>query len=304
MANDPENTVLSKPRLLDEVRDRLRLKHYSLRTERTYVDWIKRYILFHGKLHPRDLGARHVEAFLTDLAVGRKVSASTQNQALAALLFLYREVLGIELPWLDDIVRAKKPQRLPVVLTVAEVQRLLARLDGSHGLMARMLYGTGMRLMECVRLRVKDVNFERNEIIVRDGKGGKDRVTMLPASLGEPLREHLKRVRVLFEQDRAEDVPGVYLPDALEKKYPNAGKEWGWFWVFPSRSIAADPRTGIVRATTPTNRRCNAQSRRRCWRRALPSRLLRTPCAIPSPPICCNPATISAPCRSCSAIRT
>lgn len=247
MANDPENTVLSKPRLLDEVRDRLRLKHYSLRTERTYVDWIKRYILFHGKLHPRDLGARHVEAFLTDLAVGRKVSASTQNQALAALLFLYREVLGIELPWLDDIVRAKKPQRLPVVLTVAEVQRLLARLDGSHGLMARMLYGTGMRLMECVRLRVKDVNFERNEIIVRDGKGGKDRVTMLPASLGEPLREHLKRVRVLFEQDRAEDVPGVYLPDALEKKYPNAGKEWGWFWVFPSRSIAADPRTGIVR---------------------------------------------------------
>lgn len=247
MANEPENTALPKPRLLDEVRDRLRLKHYSLRTERAYVDWIKRYILFHGKLHPRDLGARHVEAFLTDLAVGRKVSASTQNQALAALLFLYREVLGIELPWLDDIVRAKKPQRLPVVLTVAEVQRLLARLDGSHGLMARMLYGTGMRLMECVRLRVKDVNFERNEIIVRDGKGGKDRVTMLPASLGEPLREHLKRVRVLFEQDRAEDVPGVYLPDALEKKYPNAGKEWGWFWVFPSRSIAADPRTGIVR---------------------------------------------------------
>jgi integron integrase len=247
MANEPENTALPKPRLLDEVRDRLRLKHYSLRTERAYVDWIKRYILFHGKLHPRDLGARHAEAFLTDLAVGRKVSASTQNQALAALLFLYREVLGIELPWLDDIVRAKKPQRLPVVLTVAEVQRLLARLDGSHGLMARMLYGTGMRLMECVRLRVKDVNFERNEIIVRDGKGGKDRVTMLPASLDEPLREHFKRVRVLFEQDRAEDVPGVYLPDALEKKYPNAGKEWGWFWVFPSRSIAADPRTGIVR---------------------------------------------------------
>lgn len=247
MANNPENTALPKPRLLDEVRDRLRLKHYSLRTERAYVDWIKRYILFHDKQHPLDLGARQVEAFLTDLAVARKVSASTQNQALAALLFLYKEVLGIELPWLDEIVRAKKPQRLPVVLTVAEVQRLLARLEGSHGLMARMLYGTGMRLMECVRLRVKDVNFERNEIIVRDGKGGKDRVTMLPASLSEPLREHLKRVRVLFEQDRAEDVPGVYLPDALEKKYPNAGKEWGWFWVFPSRSIAADPRTGIVR---------------------------------------------------------
>ena len=188
-----------------------------------------------------------MEAFLTDLAVGRKVSASTQNQALAALLFLYKQVLGIELPWLDDVVRAKKPQRLPVVLTVAEMQRLLARLEGSHGLMARMLYGTGMRLMECVRLRVKDVNFERHEIIVRDGKGGKDRVTMLPASLADPLREHLKRVRVLFEQDRADDVPGVYLPDALEKKYPNAGKEWGWFWVFPSRSIAADPRTGVVR---------------------------------------------------------
>ncbi|MHB1292506.1 MAG: integron integrase [Sulfuricella sp.] len=247
MANDLENTALTKPRLLDEVRDRLRLKHYSLRTEQSYVDWIKRYIWFHDKRHPLDLGPREVEAFLTDLAVARKVSASTQNQALAALLFLYKEVLGIELPWLDDVVRAKKPQRLPVVLTVAEVQRLLARLDGSHGLMARLLYGTGMRLMECVRLRVKDVNFERNEIIVRDGKGGKDRVTMLPASLAGPIGEHLKRVRVLFEQDRAEDAPGVYLPDALEKKYPNAGKEWGWFWVFPSRSIATDPRTGIVR---------------------------------------------------------
>lgn len=247
MADDPENTALPKPRLLNEVRDRLRLKHYSLRTERAYVDWIKRYIWFHDKKHPLDLGARHVEAFLTDLAVGRKVSASTQNQALAALLFLYKQVLGTDLPWLDDIVRAKKPQRLPVVLTVAEVQRLLARLEGSHGLMARMLYGTGMRLMECVRLRVKDVNFEQNEIIVRDGKGGKDRVTMLPTSLVEPLREHLKRVRVLFEQERAEDVPGVYLPDALEKKYPNAGKEWGWFWVFPSRSIVTDPRTGVVR---------------------------------------------------------
>jgi len=247
MADVPENTASPKPRLLDAVRDCLRLKHYSLRTERAYVDWIKRYIWFHDKRHPLDLGAQQVEAFLTDLAVARKVAASTQNQALAALLFLYKEVLGIELPWLDDIVRAKKPQRLPVVLTVAEVQRLLARLEGSHGLMARMLYGTGMRLMECVRLRVKDVNFERNEIIVRDGKGGKDRVTMLPASLAEPLGEHLKRVRVLFEQDRAEDVPGVYLPDALEKKYPHAGKEWGWFWVFPSRSIATDPRTGVVR---------------------------------------------------------
>lgn len=247
MAGESENTALPKSRLLDEVRDRLRLKHYSLRTERAYVDWIKRYILFHGKQHPGDLGARHVEAFLTHLAVGRKVSAATQNQALAALLFLYREVLDIDLPWLDGLVRAKKPQRLPVVLTVTEVQRLLARLEGTHGLMARMLYGTGMRLMECVRLRVRDVDFERNEIIVRDGRGGKDRVTMLPASLAEPLREHLKRVRALFEQDRAEDVAGVYLPDALEKKYPNAGKEWGWFWVFPSRSIAADPLTGVVR---------------------------------------------------------
>jgi integron integrase len=247
MADDLENTALTKPRLLDEVRDRLRLKHYSLRTEQSYVDWIKRYIWFHDKRHPLDLGPREVEAFLTDLAIARKVSASTQNQALAALLFLYKQVMGIDLPWLDDVVRAKKPQRLPVVLTVAEVQRLLAHLDGSHGLMARLLYGTGMRLMECVRLRVKDVNFERNEIIVRDGKGGKDRVTMLPASLAGPLREHLKRVRMLFEQDRAEDAPGVYLPDALERKYPNAGKEWGWFWVFPSRSIATDPRTGIVR---------------------------------------------------------
>lgn len=247
MASSPENAALSKPRLLDDVRNCLRLKHYSLRTERAYVDWIKRYIWFHGKQHPKVLGPKHVEAFLTDLAVSRNVAAATQNQALSALLFLYREVLGVDLPWLDDVTRAKKPQRLPVVLTQTEVQRVLAQLDGTHGLIARLLYGSGMRLMEGARLRVKDLDFERHEIIVRDGKGGKDRVTMLPASLVSSFRDHLSQVRVLYEQDRAQGRPAIHVPDALSVKYPNAGKEWGWFWVFPARSLATDPRSGIVR---------------------------------------------------------
>jgi integron integrase len=247
MASDSVSAAPPKPRLMDEVHARLRFKHYSLRTEQAYVGWIKRYIWFHDKRHPRDLGPQDVEAFLTDLAVSREVAAATQNQALAALLFLYKEVLGIELPWLDDIGRAKKPQRLPVVLTVSDVRLLLAQLEGTHGLMAQLLYGTGMRLMECVRLRVKDVDFERHEIIVRDGKGGKDRVTMLPASLAAPLRDHLKRVRILFEQDNSAGQPGVYLPDALEKKYPNASKEWGWFWAFPARGLAVDQHSGIKR---------------------------------------------------------
>ena len=193
------------------------------------------------------MGAVEVEAFLSSLATDRHVAAATQNQALAALLFLYREVLGVELPCLDNITRAKKPQRLPVVLSRQEVDRLLANLSGTSSLMARLMYGTGMRLMECVRLRVKDVDFDRREIVVRSGKGGKDRVTMLPQSIEPALKIHLEQVRALFDGDRRQDLPGVEIPDALDIKYPNAGKTWGWFWVFPSATLSTDPRTGIHR---------------------------------------------------------
>ncbi len=236
-----------KPRLLDEVRERLRLKHYSIRTERAYVDWIKRFILFHGKRHPNEMGRGEIEAFLTDLAVTRNVSAATQNQALSALLFLYKEVLGLDLPWMDNIARAKKPARLPTVLTRSELDRVFARLDGTHALMARLLYGTGMRLTECVRLRVRDVDFARREVLVRDGKGGKDRVTMLPESLVPELERHIERSRHLYEADRAAGLPGVFLPDGLEEKSPNAGREWPWFWVFPAERVSVDPRTRLGR---------------------------------------------------------
>ncbi|MGZ8246636.1 integron integrase [Methylomagnum sp.] len=232
------------PKLLDQVRAKLRLKHYSLRTERAYTDWIKRYILFHGKRHPKDMGAAEIQAFLSHLATERDVAASTQNQALAALLFLYKEVLDLDLPRLNDIERAKRPQRLPTVLTVREVGAVLDRLDGTLGLMIRLLYGTGMRLMECVRLRVKDVDFEMRQLTVRDGKGGKDRVTMLPALLAEPLKAHLEQVRALHRADLAEGGGEVWLPDALAVKYPNAPREWGWQYVFPARSLSVDPRSG------------------------------------------------------------
>ena len=235
------------PKLLDQVRARIRVKHYSIRTEDQYVQWIKRFIFFHGKRHPRDLGAADVEAFLSDLAVNGRVAASTQNQALSALLFLYREVLEITLPWLDNVTRAKPSQRMPVVLTPAEVRAVLDRMDGVYGLMARLLYGTGMRLMECVRLRVKDVDFGRNEILIREGKGAKDRVTMLPAALAGPLQDHLGRRRLLYEDDLRDGRSEVWLPDALAKKYPNAPTEWGWQFVFCSGSHSTDPRSGRVR---------------------------------------------------------
>ncbi len=235
------------PKLLDLVRERIRVKHYSIRTETSYVQWIKRFILFHNKRHPREMGAAEVEAFLTHLAVVGDVSASTQNQALSALLFLYREVLGVDLPWLTNVTRAKRPQRLPVVLTREEVRAILAEMDGVYGLLARLLYGTGMRLMEVMRLRVKDVEFARGEIVVRDGKGAKDRVTMLPQSVKEDLLAHLARRRALFEQDLAAGKAGVYLPDALAVKYPNAPLEWPWQYVFVSGSFSTDPRSGAVR---------------------------------------------------------
>lgn len=235
------------PKLLDQVRDRLRVKHYSIRTETQYLQWIKRFILFHDKRHPREMGAVEVEAFLTHLAVAGRVAAATQNQALSALLFLYREVLNIDLPWLDKVVRAKQPQRLPVVLTRQEVTAILDRMTGVHGLMARLLYGTGMRLMECVRLRVKDVDFERAEIVVRDGKGAKDRITMLPQALIGPLQDHLRWRRQLFEDDKAKGRAAVYLPDALGKKYPTAAVNWPWQYIFPSGSYSIDPRSGEER---------------------------------------------------------
>ena len=239
----PENP----PKLLDQVQAVLRMKHYSIRTERVYLDWIKRYILFHHKTHPAQMSAPEVEAFLSHLAVAGKVAASTQNQAKSALLFLYREVLALELPWLGNVTQAKTPQRLPVVLTVSEVKSLLNRLDGTLWLMASLLYGGGLRLMECVRLRVKDVDFEMRQVTVREGKGFKDRVTMLPGSSIAPLQAHLVRVRALHDEDVAEGYGTVYLPYALEKKYPNAAKEWGWQYVFPSRSLSVDPRSGVTR---------------------------------------------------------
>ena len=218
----------AKPKLLDQVRETIRRRHYSIRTETTYIDWIRRYILFHRKRHPAEMGAPEMEQFLNHLAVDKNVAASTQNQALSALVFLYREVLRQEFEWMDNLERAKKPARLPVVLTESEARHVLAHLDGRHWLMASLLYGAGLRLMECVRLRVKDVDFEYRQITVRDGKGSKDRVTMLPESSAELLKQHLERVRVLHEQDLAAGYGNTYLPFALERKYKNAGRYDRW----------------------------------------------------------------------------
>lgn len=240
---DPPNA----PRLLDSVRDRIRFKHYSLRTEQAYVDWIRRFIYFFGKRHPSGLGAPEVETFLTDLAVAGKVSASTQNQAKSALLFLYKEVLRVELPWLDQIEQAKTPARLPVVLTRREVVLVLGRLSGTHRLIGDLLYGTGMRILEAMRLRVKDIEFSRHEIIVRDGKGAKDRMAMLPKGVERRLKVQLARVRAQHVQDFADGFGAVYLPHALARKYPTAAREWGWQYVFPAAKHTVDPRTGDVR---------------------------------------------------------
>ncbi|MCJ8169292.1 integron integrase [Atopomonas sediminilitoris] len=232
-----------KPKLLDLVREQIRLRHYSIRTETVYLEWMRRFIRFHQYRHPQEMGGPEVEAFLTHLAVRRDVAAATQNQALSAILFLYQQVLKLELPWLEGVVRARRPQRLPVVLTREEVANVLAQLDGSVGLVARLLYGSGMRLLEALRLRVKDVDFSRLEIVIRDGKGQKDRITMLPARLVAPLQEHLLRVRCLHEQDLAAGFGNTKLPNALARKYPNAGREWGWQFVFPSKNRSADPRS-------------------------------------------------------------
>ncbi len=234
-------------RLLDQLRAQCRLRHYSVRTERAYLYWNRRFILANDKRHPRAMGVSEVEAFLSHLATHDKVAASTQNQALSALLFMYRKVLGIELPWMESVVRAKRPQRIPVVLSRDEVARLLTMLEGGPWLMAALLYGTGMRLMECLRLRVKDVDFERTEICVRNGKGGKDRRVPLPKRLRESLSDRLQRVRIVHGQDVADGHGRVWLPHALARKYPNAAAEFGWQYLFPAPRRSIDPRSGEVR---------------------------------------------------------
>lgn len=237
-----------KPRLLDQVRQHIRVRNYSIRTETVYAEWVKRYIRFHRYRHPAEMGAAEIEAFLTHLAVARNVSASTQNQALAALLFLYKEVLKLELPWLQGIVRAKKPRHLPVVLTRDEVAALLGQLDGVSWIVASLLYGSGLRLLEALRLRVKDVDFARGEVLVRDGKGQKDRVTMLPQCLLLPLQQHLRQAELLHQKDLEEGFGLANLPFALARKYPNAAVQWGWQFVFPSINRSQDPRSkGIFR---------------------------------------------------------
>ena len=240
---------MNKPpkRLLDQVRDRIRMKHYSIRTEQAYASWIKRFILFHNKKHPKDMGKQEIESFLTHLALDLNVASSTQNQAFNAILFLYNQVLHQPLEDKVSAVRAKKPRRLPTVMTNDEALAVLSALSGIHQLMAKLLYGSGLRLMECIRLRVKDIDFGMNQIMVRDGKGKIDRVTMLPESVNSDLKEHLKRVKTIHDNDLNRGYGRVFLPYALGRKYPNADREWGWQYVFPSSSLSKDPRTGATR---------------------------------------------------------
>ncbi|MDM4768541.1 integron integrase [Pelomonas sp. SE-A7] len=246
-AGAARNTHAPPPRLLDQVREALRVRHYALRTEQVYVEWIRRYIRFHGTRHPAELGAAEVEAFLSFLAAERNVTASTQNQAKSALLFLYGQVLQLNLPWLGEVVTAQARRRLPVVLTSSEARSLLLELKGTAWLIASLLYGTGMRVLEGLRLRAKDIDFERREIIVREGKGGKDRVTVLPENLILPLRDQLATAKRLHELDLREGYGAVHLPHALAVKMPQAALSWGWQWVFPSARRSIDPRSGEVR---------------------------------------------------------
>ena len=246
MPTEPEARLETPPGLLALARERMRTRHLALRTEQAYLQWLERYVAFHHGRHPRTLGAPEVEQFLTHLAVHRKVSAATQNQALQALLFIYRHVLDIELPWLDKVTRATHGKRLPVVLSREEVRALLAQLQGTPWLVASLLYGSGLRLMEAMRLRVKDLAIERGEVIVREGKGGKDRVTMLPTALDNSVRAHLERLRGWYEEERRRARPGVSLPFALARKYPEAGTRWGWQYLFPAAGLCRDPCTGLA----------------------------------------------------------
>lgn len=239
--------IKNKPKLLDQVRSATRTRHYSIRTEEAYTAWIKRFILFHNKRHPNEMGESEINQFLSYLAEKKNVSASTQNQALCAIIFLYKHVLKKDIGDLGDLTWAKKSKRLPVVLTREEVKAIMDNLSGTHWLMATMLYGAGLRLMECLRLRVKDIDFALNQIIVRDTKGSKDRVTMLPQITKKPLKKHLEKGKKIHEKDLENGCGTVYLPYALERKYPNASREWKWQYVFPATKISVDPRTGIKR---------------------------------------------------------
>ncbi len=290
--------------LLEALRREIRTRHLSIRTEQQYVYWVRWFVRHFQRRHPREMGAAEVQDFLAMLVNERRVSASTHNQALSALLFLYRAVLGQDLPWMNRIERPKRPQRLPAILTVEEVQAVLARMEGEHALLARLLYGTGMRIMEALRLRVKDVDFARRTLIVREGKGNKDRALMLPDSLADDLRAHLACSRALWLRDRAERRPGVEMPDALARKYPHAAESWAWHWVFPQATLSRDPRSGVQRrhplfdrpsSTRPSSAHSGVPpSPRNCT-----SRPRRTACAMRLRPTCCRPATTSAPCRSC-----
>jgi integron integrase len=233
----------AKPKLLDRLREGLRARHYSRRTEQTYCSWVKRFIFFHNVRHPAEMAETEINAFLTHLAVKEKVSASTQNQALSALLFLYRHIIGREVGDLGDVIRARKPKRLPVVMTREEVKAILANLTGDKWLMASLMYGAGLRLMECLRLRVQDIDFACSEIHVLDGKGAKDRITMLPESLKAALKDHLKRVKAIHERDVADGWGRVQMPSALDRKYPNAPKDWRWQWVFPQENRWTNTQT-------------------------------------------------------------
>jgi len=239
--------MAAPPRLLDSVRAEIQLRHYSYRTEKAYVDWIRRFILFHGRRHPREMGGTEVREFLSYLASDRQVSPATQAQALAALLFLYKRVMNVDLPWIDNVVRAHRPKRLPTVLTREEARHVIAQMSGVHRLIAGLLYGSGLRLLEALRLRVKDVDFYHRRILVRDGKGMTDRVTILSASAGEDLQIHLRNVRLLHEHAILRGFGGVELPHALARKYPRAYLQWGWQYVFPAARPSIDPRTGELR---------------------------------------------------------
>lgn len=300
-----KNISSPMPCLLDQVRQRLRYKHYSWSTEKLYVYWIRFFIRWSGLRHPGEMGATEVEALLTMLATERQVSPSTHKQALSAILFLYKEVLQVELPWMKEIGRPKAQQRLPVVLTAFEVQALLRHLDATHpefGLFAKLLYGTGMRIMEAARLRIKDLDFEHSAIFIREGKGSKDRVVMLPESLHAALQQQIALCKLRWQQDVDGNMSGVEMPFALERKYPRAGHSFAWFWVFPQQTQARDPRSGIVR-----RHHLYPQTFRRAFALALQRPAIHKPaspparirCAIVSPPICCRVVAISARCKNC-----
>jgi len=247
LQDQPKNTIRNKPKLLDQVRAAIRTRHYSPRTEESYIYWIKKYIFFHNKQHPAEMRENEINAFLSHLATKEKVAASTQNQALCAIVFLYKHVLKIELGNFGNITWAKKPKKIPVVFTKEEAKAVIDQLKGTNWIIASLLYGSGLRLNECLQLRIQDIDFKYNQITVRNAKGDQDRVTMLPEKVKLPLQEHLKKVKKIHEKDLRDGFGSVYLPYALERKYPNANKAWGWQFVFPATRISTDPRTGIRR---------------------------------------------------------